>query len=430
MFWMYSRPLDTTVKYIEERFGRRNPKVAEANLAALKAGYNYGETTEIFAAHYHVPKAQVWRPASTATSPATRRRRSASSRRASWRACRCSTAATRSRPPPTSCTSSRRFKRFGVKTFQAEDEIAAIGTAIGASFGGLMGMTGTSPAPASPSRAKASASPSWLSCRWSSSTCSAPAPARASRRRRSRATCCSACSAATAWRRWPSSPRARPRLLLHGDRSLAHRDQVPHAGHLPQSDLYLGYGSEPWLHPRHQHAAEDRRRLRDRPGDLPAVRARPEDAGASMGHPRHARPRAPHRRPREGEHRRQRQLRAGEPRPDDAPARREDRAHRRRHPAARGVRRRRGRRLAGPRLGQHLRCHPHRRAARSRPGQERLARSPEVPQPDAEERRRSAEALQEGAHPGEQHGPAAAAHPRRVPGRCVKGCTASRAGRS
>src|SRR5687768_13627312 len=59
MFWMYSRPLDTTIKYVNERFGRRNPKIAEANIATLKAGYYYGETTEAFAQHYHVPKAKL-----------------------------------------------------------------------------------------------------------------------------------------------------------------------------------------------------------------------------------------------------------------------------------------------------------------------------------------------------------------------------------
>src|SRR3970040_1224824 len=53
MFWMYSRPMDTTMKFIQERFGKRNPKIAEANVATLKAGYYYGETTEAFAQHYH-----------------------------------------------------------------------------------------------------------------------------------------------------------------------------------------------------------------------------------------------------------------------------------------------------------------------------------------------------------------------------------------
>ena len=75
------------------------------------------------------------------------------------------------------------------------------------------------------------------------------------------------------------------------------------------SDGYLGNGSEPWRIPDIAVAAEDRPRLRDRPGDVQAVRARPGDAGAPVGDPRHAGPRAPHRRPREGGHHRQRQLR-------------------------------------------------------------------------------------------------------------------------
>jgi 2-oxoglutarate ferredoxin oxidoreductase subunit alpha len=143
MFWMYSRPLDTTVKYIEERFGRRNPKVAEANLAVLKAGYNYGETTEVFAAHYHVPKARL--------APGTYRQISGNEATALGFLTASKLAG---RPlfygsyPITPASDVLHqlssFKRFGVKTFQAEDEIAAIGTAIGASFGGLMGMTGTS----------------------------------------------------------------------------------------------------------------------------------------------------------------------------------------------------------------------------------------------------------------------------------------------
>src|SRR5439155_122727 len=56
-FWMYSRPLETTLHWIDDKFGK-NPAVAEANKTALKAGYHYGETTEMFATHYHVPKAK------------------------------------------------------------------------------------------------------------------------------------------------------------------------------------------------------------------------------------------------------------------------------------------------------------------------------------------------------------------------------------
>ena len=84
------------------------------------------------------------------------------------------------------------------------------------------------------------------------------------------------------------------------------------------SDGYLGTGSEPWRLPDARRPAEDRGELRDRQGDVPTLHPRPADAGAPVGRPRHARPRAPHRRPREGGHHRQRQLRRREPRPHGA----------------------------------------------------------------------------------------------------------------
>ena len=143
MFWMYSRQLDVTVKYIEERFGRRNPKVAEANVKTLKAGYNYGETTEMFAQHYHVPKAKlkpgVYR--NVTGNEATAMGFLAASKLAGRPLFYGSYPIT---PASDVLHALAGFKRFGIKTFQAEDEIAAIGSAIGASFGGLLGMTGTS----------------------------------------------------------------------------------------------------------------------------------------------------------------------------------------------------------------------------------------------------------------------------------------------
>jgi 2-oxoglutarate ferredoxin oxidoreductase subunit alpha len=142
MFWMYSRPLDTTIRFIEQRFSR-NPKIAEANVKTLKAGYNYGETTEMFAQHYHVPKAKL--------APGLYRNITGYEAAAIGFVTASKLAG---RPlfygsyPITPASSMLHqlagLKRFGVKTFQAEDEIAAIGSAIGASFGGSLGMTGTS----------------------------------------------------------------------------------------------------------------------------------------------------------------------------------------------------------------------------------------------------------------------------------------------
>jgi 2-oxoglutarate ferredoxin oxidoreductase subunit alpha len=142
MFWMYSRPLETTLHWIDDKFGK-NPTIAEANKTVLKSGYHFGETTEMFATHYHVPKAKM--------KPGLYRNITGNEATAlGWL-----TASKLSGRPlfygtyPITPASDvlhelARFKRFGVKTFQAEDEIAAIGAAIGASFGGSLGLTGTS----------------------------------------------------------------------------------------------------------------------------------------------------------------------------------------------------------------------------------------------------------------------------------------------
>ena len=86
------------------------------------------------------------------------------------------------------------------------------------------------------------------------------------------------------------------------------------------SDAFLATGSEPWRIPSLDDLPGLARRERDRPGDLPAVPARSGHPRPALGGPRHARPRASHRRAREGRHHRQRQLRPGQPPPDAAPA--------------------------------------------------------------------------------------------------------------
>jgi 2-oxoglutarate/2-oxoacid ferredoxin oxidoreductase subunit alpha len=142
MFWMYSRPLGTTLNWIEDKFGK-NRAVAEANKAALKAGHAFGETTEMFATHYHVPKAKA-KPGlyrNITGNEATALGFIAASKLAGRPLFYGSYPIT---PASDVLHELARFKRFGVKTFQAEDEIAAIGAAIGASFGGLLGLTGTS----------------------------------------------------------------------------------------------------------------------------------------------------------------------------------------------------------------------------------------------------------------------------------------------
>ena len=142
MFWLYERSLDPTLRWIDEKFGKR-PVIAEGNSRALKAGYNFGETTEVFHERYIVPPAKL--------APG-RYRNLTGNEAAAMGFVAAAQLAKRTlfygsypiTPASDILHQLAGYKNFGVVTFQAEDEIAAIGAAIGASYGGAMGMTGTS----------------------------------------------------------------------------------------------------------------------------------------------------------------------------------------------------------------------------------------------------------------------------------------------
>ena len=142
MFWLYERPLEPTLRWIEEKFAK-NPDVANANADSLKAGYNFGETAEMFPVHYRVPKARLapGRYRNITGNQATALGFLAASHLSGRPLFYGSYPIT---PASDILHELARFKNFGVKTFQAEDEIAAIGAAIGAAFGGSLGLTGTS----------------------------------------------------------------------------------------------------------------------------------------------------------------------------------------------------------------------------------------------------------------------------------------------
>jgi 2-oxoglutarate ferredoxin oxidoreductase subunit alpha len=140
--WIYSRPIEDTATWIEEKFATR-PAIKEANLAALRAGYNFGETAELLQVHYRVKAA----PAKPGTYRAVNGTTAA--------ALGLITASVRSGLPlflasyPITPASEllhelSRHKRFGVRTVQAEDEIGAANMALGAAFGGHLGVTATS----------------------------------------------------------------------------------------------------------------------------------------------------------------------------------------------------------------------------------------------------------------------------------------------
>ena len=142
VFWLYDRSLDTTLRYIDAKFSKR-PEVAEANRRALHAGFNYGETTEAFASHFRVPKADLppGRYRSIVGNQALAWGLLAASRRSG---CDLFLASYPITPASDILHILSNFKTFGVRTFQAEDEIAAVTAAIGGAFAGAMSVTTSS----------------------------------------------------------------------------------------------------------------------------------------------------------------------------------------------------------------------------------------------------------------------------------------------
>ncbi len=140
--WMYTRPLDPTITWVETKFGAK-PQVRDANLAALRAGHAFGETAELFDHPYRVKPA--------ALTPGTYTNINGNTALA-WgliAASRLSGLPVFLGSYPITPASDilhelSRHKEFGVRTLQAEDEIAGIGSAIGAAFGGHLGVTTTS----------------------------------------------------------------------------------------------------------------------------------------------------------------------------------------------------------------------------------------------------------------------------------------------
>jgi 2-oxoglutarate/2-oxoacid ferredoxin oxidoreductase subunit alpha len=147
VYWLYERPLEATVKWLKDKFGKKpdHKPVLDANTAALKAGYNYGETVELLPVQYKVSKAKI---------PPGQYRKITGNEAIAIGLVAASHAANKtlvySGYPITPASSvledlsQPEMRRHGVRTLQAEDEIAAIGVALGASFGGAIGVTGTS----------------------------------------------------------------------------------------------------------------------------------------------------------------------------------------------------------------------------------------------------------------------------------------------
>lgn len=142
LYWMYNRSMDNTIRFLQEKFSKK-PEILGSNLKVLQAGYNYGDTTETFTTRYSVEKAKM--PSGNYRSimgnQAVAYGLIAASQKSGLQLFLGSYPIT---PASDILHELSRHKSFGVKTFQAEDEIAAISSAIGASYGGSLGVTTTS----------------------------------------------------------------------------------------------------------------------------------------------------------------------------------------------------------------------------------------------------------------------------------------------
>jgi 2-oxoglutarate ferredoxin oxidoreductase subunit alpha len=139
MSWLYGRPTESTTTYIEKKFAKR-PEIAAANLKAFNTGYAFGETSEAFAVQYEVKAAKL---------PPGQYRQITGNTALAWGLLAASKlsgldlflGAYPITPASAILEELAKHKAFGVRTFQAEDEIAAAGAALGAAFGGALGVT-------------------------------------------------------------------------------------------------------------------------------------------------------------------------------------------------------------------------------------------------------------------------------------------------
>jgi len=142
IYWMYNRDLASTIDFLEEKFGKKE-SILQSNIKVLQAGYNYGDTTETFSTRYTVEKAKMTpgHYRSIMGNQALAYGLIAASEKSGLPIFLGTYPIT---PASDILHELSKYKTFGIRTFQAEDEIAAITSAIGASYGGSLGLTTTS----------------------------------------------------------------------------------------------------------------------------------------------------------------------------------------------------------------------------------------------------------------------------------------------
>ena len=299
MYWLYSRPMEQQLEQIQKKFGKK-PQFVEANQKVFKAGYAFGETAEIGLQRYEVPASKL-APGLYRTVTGNFAVALGFATVAKLTGKQVFLGSYPITPATEILQESSYFKEHGVVTYQAEDEIAGIGSAIGASFGGALGCTTTSgPGLALKAEMMGLAVIAELPLVDRRRAARRPLHGHAHQDRAVRP----AGGALRPPRRGAHAGhrRAEPgRLLLGHPRGHEDRHQVDDPGaaahrRLPRQRLRAVQDPGP------QRAAQDRRQVPDHAQPrrrLHAVQAR-RQADPPLGHPGHARPRAPHRRPREG----------------------------------------------------------------------------------------------------------------------------------
>ena len=142
LYWLYNRNLQSTLSFLHDKFGKR-PEILDSNIKALQAGYNYGDTVEAFTNRYEVVKAKM--PAGTYRGITGNAALAYGLIAAAQKAGLPMFLGTYPITPASDILHElARYKNFNVRTFQAEDEIAGISAAIGAAYGGSLGVTTTS----------------------------------------------------------------------------------------------------------------------------------------------------------------------------------------------------------------------------------------------------------------------------------------------
>jgi len=142
LYWMYNRDMDNTIGFLRDKFGKK-PEIMESNIKALQAGYNFGDTTETFTTTFTVEKSKMepGKYRSVMGNQAVSYGLIAASQKSGLPLFLGSYPIT---PASDILHDLSKYKNFGVRTFQAEDEIAAITSAIGAAYGGALAVTTSS----------------------------------------------------------------------------------------------------------------------------------------------------------------------------------------------------------------------------------------------------------------------------------------------